>query len=458
MAQVVAPQKRADYTEGSITGSILKMGLPSMLGFLTQNIYNLVDMWWVSRLSDGENAVAAVTYFGVILMLLFSFNQLVGPGSVAVISRRYGEKDDAQVEKAIKETLILKLLFGLVFGLLGFAFSRELITLVGASGSSLEMGVSYAKVMFIALAFPYAMYSIFTALRGVANPKMAMTLMLASNILNMVLDPIFIFGYLGVPAMGIRGAAVASVISFVLTLLVGLVIFYTGKANVRLHLRGTAPISVGSMITLLKIGLPAWLGSLSFSGSRLLITPMIAIFGNAVVAAFGVGAQVLSFGITIVVGIGIGLSSLIGHNVGAKKLERARKTGNRAIELSLGLMVVFGAAVFVFAKYFIGMFFETPETIGYGVDLLRIFSIAFPAIGVYIMIEEIHMGVGLNTPMMVFSMINGWAFRVLPVFVVTTFWKAGPEVVWWILSMSVVLTAIMVYIYYRRGRWLTIKV
>lgn len=451
-------KQRGDYTEGSIIGSILKMGLPSMFGFLTQNIYNLIDMFWVSRLPDAENAVAAVTFFGVILMLLFSFNQLVGPGSVAVISRRYGEEDDSRVEKAIKETIILKLFFGFVFGLGGFLLSRRLLMLVGARGASLEAGVEYANVMFLALAFPYAMYSIFTALRGVANPKMAMTLMLCSNVLNMVLDPVFIFGYLGVPAMGVQGAAVASVTSFVLTLAAGMVIFYSGRANVRLHLKGKAPVSIGSMVTLLKIGLPAWLGALSFSGSRLLITPMIATYGTAVVAAFGVGAQVMSFSITIVVGIGIGLSSLIGHNVGARKQERALKTGNQAIGLAVGIMLFFGAIVFAFAEYFMGLFFDTPETIGYGVSILRIFSLAFPAVGVYIMIEEIHMGVGLNSPMMVFSMINGWVLRVLPIFLVTTYMTTGPAVVWWIMCLSLILTATMVFIYYRRGRWLTVKV
>jgi MATE family, multidrug efflux pump len=185
---------------------------------------------------------------------------------------------------------------------------------------------------------------------------------------------------------------------------------------------------------------------------------MIATYGNGVVAAFGVGGQVLSFGVMVIVGIGIGLSSLIGHNVGAQKIDRALKTGNQAIGLSLGIMLFFGAIVFVFAEYFIGMFFETPETIGYGVSILRIFALAFPAIGVYIMIEEIHMGVGLNAPMMVFSMINGWGLRVLPVFLAITYWHTGPEVVWWIMSLSLILTAAMVYIYYRRGRWLTVKV
>ena len=109
-------KKKADFTEGSIIGSILKMGLPSMFGFLSQNIYALVDTYWVSRLPEEEAAVAALTFFSTILWMFFSFNQLVGPGSVAIISRRYGEKEYELVEKAIKETLFLKLFFGFLFG------------------------------------------------------------------------------------------------------------------------------------------------------------------------------------------------------------------------------------------------------------------------------------------------------------------------------------------------------
>jgi len=342
-------QAPVDFTEGSIIGSILKMGLPSMFGFLTHNIYTLVDTWWVSRLAEGETAVAALTFFGVIIMLLFSFNQLVGPGSVAVISRRYGEKNYWLAEKAIKETLLLKLLFGTLFGVAGFFYVEELLSLVGASGDALRLGVEYGGIMFLSLGALYAMYSIFTALRSVANPHMAMGLMIGANLLNLILDPILIFGYFGVPAMGIRGAAIATVSSSLITLAVGTVIFFSGKANVKLHVVGKESVSIISMWKLIKIGLPAWVGSMSYSGSKVVIAPLIATFGTPVVAAYGVGMQVMSFGIMVIVGIGLGLSSLIGHNVGGQKIERARKTGDQAILLGLGLMVFFGAFVFFFA-------------------------------------------------------------------------------------------------------------
>ena len=113
-------KKRADYTEGSILQSILKMGIPSMIGFMANHIYHMVDMWWLARLPQKETAVAAVTIFANISWVFFSFNSLVGPGSVAVISRRYGEKDYDSAETAIKETFILKWLVGILLGLIGY--------------------------------------------------------------------------------------------------------------------------------------------------------------------------------------------------------------------------------------------------------------------------------------------------------------------------------------------------
>ena len=451
-------RQRGDYTEGSIVGSILKMGLPSMLGFMTNNFYHLVDTWWVSRLPSKEAGVAGMTFFGVILMLLFSFNQLVGPGSVAIISRRYGEKQYDLAEKAIKETVVLKLVFGSLLGLMGYVVVQDLLSLVGAQGEALELGVAYGKVMLLAVGIPYATYSIFTALRGVANPKMAMILMIAGNVLNMILDPIFMFGYLGFPAMGIQGAAVASITALALTLLAGLYCLYSGGTNVRLHFIGKEPMAFSSMWQIIRIGVPAWINSVSASASQFVLAPMIAIFGTAVVAAYGVGMQVLGFGLMIVVGIGLGLSSLIGHNVGGGKVTRAQKTADHAIVLSVLMMAVFGAAVYLTAGLIARLFFEDAETIAHTITLLHIVAFAFPGYGVVFIIDGIHVGVGLNTPMMVFSVIRSWVFMVVPAYLVVHALGHSQVSVWWIVVASSLAAAVMVFFYYRRGRWLTVQV
>lgn len=449
---------RKDYTEGSVLGSILKMGIPSMFGFLSQNIYALVDTFWVSRLPEEVAAVAAVTFFSALLWLFFSFNQLVGPGSVAIISRRYGEGDYAKTQTAIKETILLKLLIGTLFGVIGYLFVEDMLKMLGAEGLALSLGTAYGRVMFAGMAFPYAAYSIYTALRGVANPVMAMILMIASNLLNMVLDPIFIFGYFGLPALGVTGAAVASIISFVITLLVGLAIFYGGFAHVRLTVSGFAHISVASMWKIIRIGIPAWLGSLSYTGARIVITPLIAAFGTSVVAAYGVGNQISSFGVMVLVGIGLGLSALIGHNLGSGKTDRALRTANLAIALGVAVMIVMGVATFVFARPITRLFFAGEETVAIGVTMLRIFALGFPFLGVYFIIEGIHTGVGLNTPSMVMSIGHAWCLEVLPIFLLTRYLGCSETSIWWTISAAGAVASIAFYLYYRRGRWLTIKV
>ncbi len=450
--------KRTDYTEGSVTNAIMKMGLPSMFGFLSQNIYGLVNMFWVSHLPQSESAVAGITFFNNLAWFLGTFNHLIGPGSVAIISRRYGEKEYDKTEKAIKETLVLKLFFGAIFGIVGFLFLPQMMYLIGARDEALSLGLQYGRIIFVGLPINYAIWTVFTALRGVANPHKAMALMLSFSVLNMILDPILIFGWLGLPAMGMVGAAYASVITFFTIFIVGVWLFFAGHTNVRLHWKGREKMSLDTMWILVKLGIPSWLAEMSHSSSRLVITPMIAGFGTAVVAAYGVANQIMGLGFTILVGIGLGLSSLIGHTVGAQKIERAKATGDKSIVLAVGIMTVFGLCIFIFARQVLGIFFSNPETIAHGVGLMKIVALCFPFMGALLMIEFIHTGVGLNTPAMVVNMINAWVLQVIPIFIFRGYFGGGETTIWWIMTFAGVLSASLFYIYYQRGRWLTVRV
>jgi putative MATE family efflux protein len=451
-------KKRADYTEGSIIQSILKMGIPSMIGFMANHIYHLVDMWWLAHLPEKETAVAAVTIFANISWVFFSFNSLVGPGSVAVISRRYGEKDYDRAEAAIKETFILKWIIGMILGLAGYLLIDKIVYFAGARGETIGLCISYGQIFFLGMGFSMATYSVYTAMRGVANPHMAMGIMLGSTVLNLLLDPVFIFGYFGFPRMGVAGAAFASILSYTLTFTIGVAIFYAGGTNIKLHLRGKVPMSLKTAFKIVRIGIPMWLGEMSFSGSRLLIMPMIAIFGNSVVAAYGVGMNVSAIGISILVGIGLGLASLIGHNLGGNKKERAKKTADQAILLALGIMVAIGLIVVTLARQILGLYFDNPETIAYGVTLMRIIALGFPFIGAYIMIEEIYTGVGKNSPAMIANTLQAWTLQILPIYVLTKVFHFDQNAVWWTMAASSMIAATGLYLYYRRGQWLHVKV
>jgi len=432
------------------------MGVPSMIGFGSGNIYDLIDMYWVSRL--GPEPVAAITFFASFLWLAHSANMIVGVGSVAVISRRYGEKDIPRTELSIKETVFLKWIVAILFGILGYLVTPIALNLLGARGHVLDLGITYGRIIFIGLGFNFATYSLFTALRGVANPNKAMVLMISFNLINIILDPFMIFGWWIFPAMGVAGAAWASVISYIFAFTAGMVLFFSGAANVKLHFRGKEHVRISSMRQILKIGFPSAIGSLSFSMARIVVMPMIAVFGVGVVAAYGVGIRISAFGIMVLVGIGLGLSALIGHNLGANKKERAKKTAYQSIALGVGIMTVMGLIVFSGADFIMGKFFDDPGIKGTGIILLRILAIGFPFLGFHLMIENVYTGVGENRPAMMFNIIHSWLLEVPAIYVSTQVIGLSEVAVWWSISGATAVSALAYFMYFRNGKWLHVKV
>ncbi len=447
-----------DYTSGSIIKSIISMGAPSMLGFMATHIYTMVDTWWVSQLPGSQSAVAGLVVFSNIMWFFGSINVMVGSGSVAIISRRYGEKRFDLAAKAIKETFLMKFAAGALFGVLGVVFLDQVVTLAGSTGAMHVFSVNYGGIMFWGMPFAFVAFSVFTALRSIANPKMAMSIMLGSTALNLILDPLLIFGYLGFPKLGIQGAAYASVIAYIAVVLTGLVILYGGFANLRLRLVSQAKLSFKTMWEMLRIGFPSWIASATDSGMRLALTPLVALYGERVVAAYGIGLQVVGFGIMLIVGIGLGLSSLIGHTLGAGKVERARQTGDRALALSAGIMTMLAVIVYLFAPQFAELYFTDTETIRETVAVLRVFAFGFPIWGVWIMLEGLFGGVGMNKPTMIVSLAQAWALQIPVAYYLVKINNAGPQALWISVVAIASVSTIGFWLYYRRGTWLQSKV
>jgi Na+-driven multidrug efflux pump len=239
------------------------------------------------------------------------------------------------------------------------------------------------------------------------------------------------------------GAAWASVISYALAFTAGMILFYSGGANVRLH------IGAGKRLR--------W-SSLSFSMARIVVMPMIAVFGVGVVAAYGVGIRISAFGIMVLVGIGLGLSALIGHNLGAEKKERARKTANQSIALGVGIMTGMGLIVFFGAGFIMGKFFDDPRIIANGVILLKVLAIGFPFLGFHLMIENVYTGVGENRPAMTFNIVHSWLLEVPAIYVTTQVLGLNEVAVWWSISGATAISAFAYYTYFRNGKWLHVKV
>ena len=443
---------RSEFEERGILGSMLRMGVPSMIGFLSLNIYDLADMFWVSRL--GADCIAAITFFQAFHWVVSSANQIIGTGSVAVISRRYGEGNHGRTEASIKETLLLKWISGILFGALGYILLPRVMVIVGATGSALDMAIRYGRISFLALGINFATFSLYTALRSVDDPRKAMALMLGGTILNALLDPFLIFGWGPFPALGIEGAAVASVAGYTATYLAGMVILYGGLTNVRLRWRNEVALSWSSMKQILGISLPSAVSQISWSLGRVVVMPFIAVFGTGVVAAYGMATRVVLVGILATVGLGLGVASLTGHNLGAGLLIRARRTASVSLSAAVGLNCAYGAFVAAFAVPIAGLFLRDPALTAAGAEILRIQAVSFPFTGAFIIMENVHSGAGDTVPPMMYNVLLDWIFLV-PVVVVGTKWLGFDAThVWWTITGAVIAATTAFYFHFRKERWL----
>lgn len=442
--------KAADTRE--VYRSILRMGIPSMVGFAALHLYNVVDMFWVSRL--GAEQVAGVAIFAAFYWVISSVNMVAGAGSTAIIARRYGEGDLARTRTAIVEAFTLKIATAIVSAIIGYMLTPTMVRMLGAEGVVEQYAISYGRVMFLGLVFNFPVWTVFTALRGINEPKPAMYIMLASTVLNAILNPFLIFGWGPFPELGVAGSAWASLIGFGITTIVGLTMFFKGAFGVRLTWESVRSASQKTMWQMMKIGFPTGVSQISFSLARMLITPMIAHFGAQYVAIYGAGSRVLEIAIIIVVGLELGLSPMIGHLLGKGDKHKAYVTAEKAIALAAALMLTMGAGMFVFAGPITSIFFSDPSYIPIGTNFFRIMAMAGPFLGAFLMIEAAFSGAGDTVPVMVIGMFHAWLFQVPLVWIFSIGLGFGPVGVWWGFVGAELFSFFAYMFWFTRKRWL----
>jgi putative MATE family efflux protein len=447
------PDPSAPHPEHKkILGNIWRMGYPSMIGFAATNLYTLADMFWVSRL--GADRVAALTIFAAFYWVIGSANQVAGVGSVAIIARRYGEKDMEKTKAAILDAFALKFILAAIFGTIGYLLTPTVVVMLGATGDIVTQAVTYGRIMLIALFFSFPTWTAFTALRGIGQPRYAMMLMIGSTVFNATLDPLLIFGWLGFPKLGVAGAAWASLIGYALTITVALVMFFSGAFKVRLDWASVRRMNLTTMWQMMKIGLPPGVSSISFSLGRMIVTPMIAHFGAPVIAIYGAGNRVIELGILLVVGLELGMSPLIGHALGAKDKALAWLTAKKAVWLGVLVSIGFGALMAIFAGPLTRIFFAGTPYDELGLLFFQINAITLPFIGIFILLEGAFTGAGDTMPIMVIGLIHSWVFEIPLIWLFAYPLDYGPAGVWWGFVVSHVLSAALYLWWFTKRRWL----
>jgi len=444
-------QYKNNLTEGSILKSLLLLAVPIIFANILQAAYQLTDTFWVGRL--GTDAVAAVSISFPIIFLAISLGGGLAMAGTILIAQYKGKKDQKAVNHITSQTLLSVLIISLILATIGYLLSPFLINLMGAEPKVYSSAVNYMKISFIGIIFMF-IYMVFQSLmRGVGDVKTPMYIVLGTVLLNLILDPLFIFGYGSIPAYGVTGAAIATIATQGLAAIIGIVLLIRGKHQIQLHLKDLKP-DIPLIKKMLKLGFPASIEQSTRALGMTIMIFLVTSFGTLTIAAYGIGGRILSFVIIPAMGLSMATSTLVGQNIGAGKIKRAEKITKLSALTGFIILSVIGILLFIFAEQISGIFIPGEfETIRASALFIKIMSLTFGFIGIQMSLNGLFRGSGNTMIAMVLSIISLWVLR-FPLAYILSMHTSLAEIGLWIsFPIANVITGIITIIWFAKGTW-----
>ncbi len=424
---------------------ILKISSPVMLSMLIQALYNIVDSAYVARLAEKEQALSALALAFPVQMLMIAVAIGTGVGMNSLISRRLGEKRRDDAHDAAVNGVFLQLLGWVFFALFGFFFSGTFMRGFTQDATTLQMGSDYLRICLIFSFGIFTAIAIERVMQGTGITIYNMIVQLTGAILNMILDPIFIFGWGIVPAMGVSGAATATVISQIVSMLLAIVLNQTRNKELRLHVRGFWP--KGEVIReIYRVGFPSMIIQTVGSAMIMMLNLILASLSGVAVAVIGLYFRLQSFVFMPVFGLTGGLVAIVGYNFGARNVKRIHEAVKVALLYAGSIMVVGTLAFWLVPGFLLSLFDATPEMLAVGVPALRIISLAFIMAAGGIILSTTFQAIGNGMLSLFISLVRQLLVLLPAAFLLSrAFGLAG---VWWAVPMAEMVSLVLCVILY----------
>lgn len=432
--------KRVDLLNGGIIRSLTALALPIMATSLIQMAYSLTDMIWIGRM--GSDQVAAIGAAGLYTWLLSAASVLARMGGQVKLGHSAGAKDYGEAVKYAQNAIQMGMAFSLLFGLIVVFFCGGLISFFNLNGQTvIDDAKTYLYITGGLMLFSM-LNQIFTGLiTSSGNSKTPFIATTIGLVLNIVLDPILIFGIGPIKGLGVAGAAIATVIAQIVVFLI-FMLYIKGDHLIFAKVRFFAKPSLKHMATITKIGLPAALQSAMMSVISMVIARLVAGFGDAAVAVQKVGSQIESISWMTADGFGVAVNSFIAQNYGAKNTARAVKGYKAALVITLVWGVLATLLLVLFAGPIFNIFIPDPAVLPLGIDYLVILGFSQLFMCVEIVGMSAYSGFGRTTPPAVISII--FTFLRIPMAILLSQTALGLNGIWWSISISSILKGVII--------------
>ncbi|MGA1870428.1 MAG: MATE family efflux transporter [bacterium] len=439
-----------DLTQGNIIKNIWVLALPMVIEMLMQSTFNIIDLFWVGKL--GSVAIAAVSLCGVIIMVYFSVIFGIATSSSALVARRIGEKDSEGANFIIIQALFLALVVSSVSGYIGFIYSRYFLLKLGASTTVIQEGTPYLQIIFAGSVTIVLLFVINGIFRGVGDAVEAMYVLLFANLCNLILDPLLIFGIGPFPELGIKGAALATIIARLGGVLVQLYILLRGNARIKLSLKKIA-IDMNIIWQIITIGIPASGQLMLRMIGMLVIMRIVALFGTFVIAAYGIATRIFQFILFPGFGFGNASATLVGQNLGAGNPRRAEYSAWITAIFNMILLASFAVLFFIFAGNLIRIFNKEEAIVRFGITCLRIIGISYLFVGLGIVLSRSFMGAGDTLSPFIINALSLWILQLPLAFFLAKPLGYGANGIWAAITIANITNVILTAFWFKVGKW-----
>jgi len=437
--------------EGPIAKSLLTLAIPIVLANVLQAGYQLTDAFWVGRL--GGTAVAAVSVSMPVMFLMIALGVGFAVAGSTLIAQYFGAKNKEMVNHVAAQTLLMIVIVSVSLGAIGYVFSPSILHFMGVEADVYEGALGFMRVSFIGLVFNFFFFMFQSIMRGIGEAKLPVYIVFGTVILNFILDPFFIFGWGGVPASGVMGAAIATLSTQTIAALIGFVVLLRGKYGIHLSLNNFKP-DFSFIKRAFFLGFPASIEQSSRALGLTVLTFLIASFGTLTMASYGVGSNVLQVAMIPAMGLSMAISTLVGQNIGAGNIERAAKIGRFGSWLGFLILTCFGIVVFVFAPHLVAFFVpEDDQVIASGAVFLRIISLSWGFMGVQFSLTGALRASGNMMVTMILSIVGQWVLQFPLAYILSKHTTLGVNGLWLSFPISNVITALITIAWYMKGDW-----
>ncbi len=442
--------KEHDYTQGSLKQAALLLAVPMVLEMGMESIFAVVDIFFVAKL--GADAVAVVGITEAVITLIYAVAIGFSMAVTAVIARRIGEKNTELAALTAAQVLILGLLLWAVVAFIGFNFSADILSLMGASESVIQQGKSYTSIMLGGSLTIIYLFIIAAIFRGAGNATIAMHALWLANGINIVLDPCLIYGWGPFPELGVTGAAVATNIGRGIGALYMLYHLFGGKHRIQLafsQLRFSAHEAWG----LIKVSFGGIMQFFIATASWVFLMRIVAQFGSEAVAGYTIAIRVAMFTFLPAWGLSNATATLVGQSLGAANPERAEAAVWLTAKYNVAFMATVGIVLLAFAPAIV-MFFNTePEVVRIGTLTLRIIALGYAGFALGMVLTQAFNGAGdTNTPTWI-NFICFWLIQIPFAWCAANIFALQTMGVALSVSFAETLIAVIAFWWFRKGTW-----